>query len=298
MNLNLYFENQAFEYRNISKDKSLPDLIFDLNNVYEEAIHFGDSIGKSDKIYDVEIFIDIKIYEVLYCGKANDKLTTEEIKLLTLLIDHTPTISEGEYNIKLIQINSCNCVFPDAFLGICQLVKKQLFVSSMKELLSVRRFYMSKIVDESNFLELAPMCFPNIYFHPSIGKTLKHLSAPFSQFSNEIIHHLSCLNDEFPIVFQSYHTENMDKVLEIFSSQEQIAASMQGNPKDAQKKLTYTFATKDGSQIDIVCEPHTKLEKSGHKGDGKYRFDRIYFHQGMENIENGKILVAHIGKHL
>lgn len=297
MNLELYLESQSFDYRNVSDTIDLSKAFFDLDNVRDAATEVGDYIRKSDGVYDIEILPGIKIYEVIYCDAANDKLTAEERKLLRLLIDHIPTVEEEEYELKSIQINNGNCEQPSALIGLKQVELRQLFVSSTEELIGVRRFYLSTIRDEKEFLHSAPMCFPNIYFHPCIEQTMKQLSAPLPKFIHEIIYHLSSLNDTFPILFELHRKENMDKVLEVFTSQKQIAASMQGSAKEAKERMTFTFTTLNGEEIDIVCEPHTKLEGTGAKGDKKYRFDRIYFHPGLPHIEHGKVLVAHIGKH-
>ena len=95
--------------------------------------------------------------------------------------------------------------------------------------------------------------------------------------------------------------QSMIKVLEMFSAITQIACSMEGDPKHARKSLTFPFQDKDGCVVpvtSVTCEPHTKLEKTGKKGDAQYRFDRIYFHPGIETVALGKVLVGHIGKHL
>jgi hypothetical protein len=73
-------------------------------------------------------------------------------------------------------------------------------------------------------------------------------------------------------------------------------ATLEGN---AQRKeyFTFSFANNLGADENVCCEPHLKLCYSDK--DNSYSNDRrIYFHEGKSNIQNGRILVGHIGVHL
>jgi hypothetical protein len=225
-------------------------------------------------------------------------LTDDELRFLRLLIDHTPTITTSEYNSITRQINTHTCVSPSAFICFHETTVDPLYIKDSFGPLAARRFYLRAVSTEKEFLESASLCFPVLFFHPRIEQTMKQLSAPLSRFIDEIIFHLSALNDQFSPLFQIHKKENLDKVLEIFSAQEQIAATLEGDAKEAKKRLTFSFESMNGEIVDIICEPHTKLEGLRKKGDSQYRFDRIYFHPGRPDIHDGKILVAHIGKHL
>ncbi len=74
-------------------------------------------------------------------------------------------------------------------------------------------------------------------------------------------------------------------------------ASIEGNIK-RKKDLTFPFFNQEGDIELIYCELHLKLmyDDSGKKLLGKE--NRIYFHEGKSNIQNGRILIGHIGKHL
>jgi hypothetical protein len=73
---------------------------------------------------------------------------------------------------------------------------------------------------------------------------------------------------------------------------------MEGDSEGVHKRLTFCFDRGLEDRIEVVCELHTKLESIGHRGNSKYRFDRIYFSQGKAELFGNKVLIAHIGKHL
>lgn len=74
---------------------------------------------------------------------------------------------------------------------------------------------------------------------------------------------------------------------------------MEGNPK-RKSDLTFKFINDNKALEDVYCEPHLKLcHTDGYPGDSSYSNDRrIYFHEGKEHIQKGKILIGHIGEHL
>jgi hypothetical protein len=91
---------------------------------------------------------------------------------------------------------------------------------------------------------------------------------------------------------------NRRQILERFSIYANLdeIASLEG---DAQRKwdFTFSFTNNSGADENVCCEPHLKLCYSDK--DKSYSNDRrIYFHEGKANIQNGRILIGHIGKHL
>ena len=62
--------------------------------------------------------------------------------------------------------------------------------------------------------------------------------------------------------------------------------------------MTFSFLNHQGQSEKICCEPHLKLSKSDNTGDNTYYFNRIYFHEGRNNISESRILIGHIGEHL
>jgi len=72
-------------------------------------------------------------------------------------------------------------------------------------------------------------------------------------------------------------------------------ASVEGNI-DRKAILSWSFGNDSDAYEEIYCKLHLKLLL-----DDKGRVSterRIYFHEGKKNIQNGKILIGHIGEHL
>jgi hypothetical protein len=91
---------------------------------------------------------------------------------------------------------------------------------------------------------------------------------------------------------------NRTQVLERFSIYANLdeTATLEGN---AQRKenFTFSFPNDAGTDETVCCEPHLKLCYSD--VDKSYSNDRrIYFHEGISNIQDGRILIGHIGDHL
>ena len=117
--------------------------------------------------------------------------------------------------------------------------------------------------------------------------------------TGKIIYHLAALNDKF----NDYLTNpyNRTETLRRFSTGASLdeIASPQG---DAAKKPDFTFEfINDANENErVVCEPHLKLPyNDNYPGDASYSTDRrVYFHEGKQNIQSGRILIGHIGHHL
>jgi hypothetical protein len=133
-----------------------------------------------------------------------------------------------------------------------------------------------------------------LFFHKRVKDTLKTLEEGLHGFSMTLIDHLSLLNDEF---HKYYDRANRIESLRRFSSACGIEATPQGEAKD-KPKMTFEFVNHSKQREPVCCEPHLKLGHSDEKGDHHYYYNRIYFHEGKENIAHGRILIGHIGGHL
>jgi hypothetical protein len=149
-------------------------------------------------------------------------------------------------------------------------------------------------ISEKHFYHECKKYFPQLFFHERVEETLKSLEKGLHGFSKSIVRHLTLLNDEF---HKYYDPSNRIETLKRFSSACDINASPQGSAKD-KPKMTYEFINDSNAKESVCCEPHLKLEQSDESGDSHYYFNRIYFHEGKENIAKGKILIGHIGGHI
>jgi hypothetical protein len=158
-----------------------------------------------------------------------------------------------------------------------------------------RRFFLGKYPKNINFtMQEFEKYFPKLYFHTENYNSLKDL---FPDFIKNIILHLGYLNDIF-YTYKNREFTNESEKYKAFTSEcnlEEKAASKDSN--SAKEKLKYKFKKKNDEIVEIICYPHLRICRSDISGDNKYYQHRIYFHEGFDGVENGCILIGHIGKH-
>ena len=150
--------------------------------------------------------------------------------------------------------------------------------------------------DENFFIDECIKYFPNLFFH---NKNRISIKAIFKDCPKKIIYHLVALNDIFYNLKKTQESElNRTQVLVQFSISASLdeTASLEGDPK-RKRDFTFDFTNTEGQIERVCCEPHLKLCKND--VDSSYSTNRrIYFHEGMKNIHEGRILIGHIGTHL
>ena len=158
-----------------------------------------------------------------------------------------------------------------------------------------RRHFLGIYPSLNTFLDECTIYFPNLYFHKNNKESIIQI---LDDFAVSITKHLGILND----IFFDYRNRVFDnesikyQTLTAECNLEAEAASKDNN--DAKEKLTFEFLNNDKKFQKVVCYPHLRLCKSDKNGDSHYYQHRIYFHEGVEKIQNGKILIGHIGVHL
>jgi len=149
--------------------------------------------------------------------------------------------------------------------------------------------------------------FCNLVIHDHCIDTLEDENYQYlNVIPRKIVYYLSCLNDGFCAVKETHATfaPDANSILEDFSGQ--YGLEMPGSiERDASKKplLTFSFTSTSDTRvaIDMLCEPHLKISQPDNSNlsvDYKSFHPRIYFHFGDAAVENGKILVGIIGKHV
>ncbi|MCK4257809.1 MAG: hypothetical protein KAX49_02460 [Halanaerobiales bacterium] len=249
------------------ENQELYEILIELENIRNLIVEFGDQIFKDGNIYGVEFLENVKIADWMYSSESSFK---GERKMLIKLIDQANTVFSSEYEEIKKEINELICTKPQAFISMFATSDSDLHVRNIHGWEKSHRFYLKNIRTPDEFMDAAKYCFPNLYFHSNIKNSLKTLSTPLHKYISEISFHLSVLNDSFGILFQENRCKGLAEVLSIFKSMHQIASSLEGDSKSAKKRFTFSFTAHDGSVVDLVCEPHTKLSKSG---DTKFRFD-------------------------
>lgn len=293
MTLDIYLESESFY--NPSDPSSLYDRISELQNIYDKACEMGDRIKKNDSIYESEFFNTKKLYEWLYVN--DNRSNSIEKRMLARLLDRSESVDDNEYESVKMQLETMTLYNDIGFICYSPTGNSELHINNDFDLVKLHRFYLKNYTDISLFIEEAKICFPHLYFHEGIMQSVKTLSSPFELYINEIIRHLSALNDDFVNLFRE-NRNNLRKALALFETMSNLECTLEGDKESARSRFSFQFQNLKGIMVDVVCEPHTKLENTGTKGDSKYRFDRIYFHQGNLTIEDGKVLIAHIGGHL
>ena len=300
MNIQAVLKNNTFCYSENKHNVPLYDQLIDLQELKELLIASGDKALKSDDIYNQELFQGVEIYRILFEREYQYQLpiSVEEVKMLNKIIEQSSTINEDNYNQILEDVKSNNLTKPYGLL-CCYLFKDEhLHINSFETLIKVRRHFLNLIGNIKDFVEACALCFPNLYFHPKIEKSIATLSAPFNVYKNEVIRHLSVINDIFHPLYKEARNEGLISILKTVESEGSIKCTLEGNAASAKQRLEFNFLNSLGVDEKLICEPHTKLEGTNAPGDTKYRYDRIYFHEGRENIADGKTLIAHIGDHL
>ncbi len=267
---------------------------------YQAIKNAGDKIYKHEGIYDVELLPKQTIVDVLYTPE-NTLFSKSVKKFLLQVIDHSKSTNlTNEEIIELInfqeQENLCETKEAHGLLGLLKIpqeIQDVYVVYNKRNWYEFHKYFLSKFPCEpAYFIDECNKYFPNLYLHERNKETMSQMEGVWHNFVQQILYCLACLNDTFPKYLKDRDKYQRIDALVKFSSETGIETSPQGNAKQKQD-MTFEFSGKD-----ICCEPHMKLSKSDTKGDTIFYFNRVYFHEGSENIHNGKILIGHIGKHI
>lgn len=171
-----------------------------------------------------------------------------------------------------------------------------------------RRHFLGLYPNEESFIDECSIYFPHLFFHERNKVEVLNI---LDDFLKSVLKHLAVLNDTF-FYYKDKTFDNESIKYRTLTSEcnlEADAASKDNN--DAKDNLTFKFVDKNKQEKDITCYPHLRLCRSdNYPGDSSYYQHRIYFHESIntvfdENqnetvceIQNGKILIGHIGNHL
>ena len=157
------------------------------------------------------------------------------------------------------------------------------------------------------FVEECCKYFPNLCFHKNCESSLVDEEFNYLETSpRKMVYYLSCLNDKFCEVYEKHKTigSNANTLLADFSGMYGLdePGSLQQRP-EKKSALTFDFKKNDKKQCEVVCEPHLKISQEDRncrvRNINYNRFHpRIYFYFPQPDVENGRILVGSIGKHI
>jgi len=292
----LYLLNYSFKYQKDIAIEEIERKIESLFEAYDFIKEHGDKILKHDSIYEEVIYPDLMLCDFLYSNKGKNIFSRDIKKFLLKIIDHSESTHRTvEKIVQLLDKHNAETIYGLLCLHEVKSIEEKYLVYNRHNWLAFHRYFLGLYpISEDHFYHECQKYFPQLFFHQQVEKTLKSLQKGLAGFSKMIIHHLTLLNDEFN---KYYDRSRSTETLTLFSSAFNIKASRQGNAED-KSKMTFEFVNDSNLKELVCCEPHLKLEKSDDSGDSHYYFNRIYFHEGKENIANGKFLIGYIGKHI
>lgn len=283
-------------------DNRLPADILEAENIEGILCSILDTLECMQNNRTATVYTDILYEQVvskkvfsnwLYDLNNQPELSTLK-KELAKRIAKSMCIGNKEYDSLIDQIEQQACQ-EELAMSVHLGGENPLYVSTPSRYWNAKQWYLARYVKRHDFVSAAAECFPNLYFHNHVSSSINTLNADFSQERVLIVEHLKALND-FKAEFSRLRDEGSDsrKICSEFQAFFHIECSPQSDRKSAEK-LDYKFINENtGEEIVVRCELHSKLKWNGMDRENQ---DRIYFHPGRPEIENGKVLIVHIGTH-
>lgn len=247
-------------------------------------------VNKIKNMMDEKALEDNRLWNWLY---AKDDIELVDIKKeLSKKLQKTKSIATEQFEEMLQNVGSNENpkLFVLLFNG-----EDVFYISSMVEYYKALWQYLC-MEKKNDFAKDLQECFPNIFFSENIETSINTLNRKFEDIREEIVEHLIQINN-YKSRFEELVSEHRSykDISKIFSAETGIECSPQAGREGVQdlKALFYNSLTKQ--EESITCELHTKFRRFNIDNDKQ---DRIYFFPGKCGIENGRIVVKHIGKHL
>ncbi len=238
-------------------------------------------------LYDKEMCNTLMLYEYLFC---DNKGQNEDIRnLIRDTIIQDTTVGDITFE-DLINILSKD--YYKAYKALISDVKvdseieDNLKILEAKEYLLPYRVYLSQSETLEEFQVAMINCFPNLVFHDRVYQTMNAKLRDIGNFQEELIRHLSALNDYAKEVYEEVGNQTF---YDVFKARYNIECSGRGS-NESSDTFKCKFLNDKGVEEEITCNPHTKL----YNNHSEYR---IYFNFGRGSIAGGKILIGHIGGH-
>jgi len=309
MKSDLYLFNPSFSFDdNTTLDQiseRIENLLISIEDIRKEIYKNKideDRFLKNEEIYEVKLYKNLLVLDFLYgCPSEDCKQINSIVRnALRSIIDKyskSSDLSEQEI-VQLVKNNNESRLSGLICLNSIELedISPNNALNTKNDWYNFHRFFLAQNpLDESHFFKEIQKYFPQIYFHPHVENSLKSLEGGLDKFAGPIIHNLIQLNDKF----SSYPVQSsLNDVLRMFSRECNVDATLEGDIR-RKPELTFDFADANSNKVfSVYCEPHLKLSKSSLLGDTHHYFNRIYFHLALPDVNNGRILVGHIGAHL
>jgi len=304
MTAEFYIIPESFENTQIFSKDEIEEKIKALAQDFILIKQYKDTnkIYVNPQIYLVVFIGGATILDLLYNPAISRKHIDRDVHLALQKIigesAETDVPSEEIIEVLLPNHNEEECYGLIAFNKMENIKSEYQIVYNINDWYAFRRYFLGLYPhphDGEYFIEECKKYFPCLFFHERNKETVLYL---LKDCPKKTVYHLAALNDKFKDSFlfglDRTHT------LKHFSLAAKLdeEASLEG---DASRKevLTFDFINDKGLSERVCCEPHLKLCCNDYHGDTSYSTDRrIYFHEGKPNIQQGKILIGHMGKHL
>lgn len=249
-------------------------------------------------IYNVNFLNGVLLSDLLFNPQVAKTHIDRDVynALQKIVVESTTTNNSSQEVIEVLlpEHNEAICHGLIAFNPVPNVNTEFQIVYNLNGWFDFRRHFLGLYPKNENFyIEECIKYFPNLFFHEHNKESIK---AIFNDCPKKIIYHLAALNDTFNTLEKK--GKNRTQILEAFSITAKLdeTASLEGR---AARKACFTFSFKNDQNQpeDVCCEPHLKLCYSD-TSTSYSNNRRIYFHEGIQNIQNGKILIGHIGHHL
>ena len=302
---NLYIISESFIQNSFFSKEEIEERIELLAQDYSYIRLYKDNnrLYVNYNIYNIPFLNSLSIQELLYDKDKKEYLDRDARNALAQIIEMSEETTLNFDQIKellsIVNENLCHGVI--AFNELTEIDSENQIIYNTKKWLEFRRHYLSQYPKDPNyFIEECKIYFPKLFFHENNKVAIKSI---LSDCSIKIIYHLTALNDNFKNSQErslANGETNRQQVLENFSRENRLdeIASLEVYPK-RKNEMSFFFLKEDtNTKTKICCEPHIKLPFKD-KDDGSYSTNRrIYFHEGVKYIAEGRVLIGHIGNHL
>jgi hypothetical protein len=305
MTAEFYIIPESFENAQIFSKDEIEEKIKALAQDFVLIKQYKDTnkIYVNPQIYSVVFIGEATILDLLYNPAIIRKHIDRDVRLaLQKIIGESATTdvsSEEIIEILLPNHNEERCYGLIAFNKMENIKSEYQIVYNINDWYAFSRYFLGLYPhpqDGNYFIEECKKYFPCLFFHERNKETVTYLLKDCSQ---KTVYHLGALNDKFK-EFSMLKLERAE-TLKRFSIAAKLdeEASLEG---DASRKGDFNFDFVNDKDLpeNVCCEPHLKLcYNDNYPGDTSYSTDRrIYFHEGKPNIQQGKVLIGHMGKHL
>lgn len=269
MNIEIILPNDFESYNNAKKEK----LCLSCYGLLEYMRRVGDTYNFHDKD-KIELYI-----------LSKNKFSDESKQILNYLKKSKPSgvLKEAVSN----HINNKIC---SSYISICIDMNNNqnnpFYISNKDKLIELKCKCYEKKINKNNFIEYCNQIFDKLCYSKTIERSLNSISKHIKTSRGKILKHLQALSsDNFN---KAKNTIKLSRDIRPLLIQYNIDSSVLD---DRVKVNSYDFIC-NNVELKVKCELHTKLDSN------QDNCIRIYFHSGMKDFCNNKVLIGHIGEHL